>query len=97
MILVVDPHSGVPVYRQLVDQIRFGVASGRLDTSLTLSGRGLDTDAILKSLTGTKENAIRAILEPFKHTVKPTRGFYPTRFDADIQDALTKWRQERKK
>ena len=30
MILVVDPHSGIPVYRQLVDQIRFSVASGLL-------------------------------------------------------------------
>ena len=30
MILVVDPHSGVPVYRQLVEQIRFNVASGTL-------------------------------------------------------------------
>ena len=30
MILVVDPHSGVPVYRQLMSQIRFHVASGLL-------------------------------------------------------------------
>ena len=31
MILVVDPHSGIPVYRQLVEQIRFSVASGLLE------------------------------------------------------------------
>ena len=31
MILVVDPHSGIPVYRQLVEQIRFHVASGLLE------------------------------------------------------------------
>ena len=30
MMLAVDPHSGVPAYRQLVDQIRFHVASGLL-------------------------------------------------------------------
>jgi len=30
MILVVDPHSGIPVYRQIVEQIRFNVASGVL-------------------------------------------------------------------
>ena len=30
MILIVDPHSGIPVYRQLVEQIRFSVASGLL-------------------------------------------------------------------
>ena len=31
MILVVDPHSGIPVYKQIVDQIRFSVASGLLE------------------------------------------------------------------
>lgn len=31
MILVVDPHSGIPVYRQLMDQIRFHVSSGLLE------------------------------------------------------------------
>jgi GntR family transcriptional regulator len=30
MILVVDPHSGIPVYRQIVEQIRFQVAGGLL-------------------------------------------------------------------
>ncbi len=30
MIIVVDPHSGVPVYRQLIRQIKFHVASGLL-------------------------------------------------------------------
>lgn len=30
MIIVVDPHSGIPVYRQLIEQIRFHVASGVL-------------------------------------------------------------------
>jgi GntR family transcriptional regulator len=28
MLIVVDPHSGVPVYRQLMDQIRFHISSG---------------------------------------------------------------------
>jgi len=28
MLIVVDPHSGVPVYRQVMDQIKFHVASG---------------------------------------------------------------------
>ena len=31
MILVVDPHSGIPVFRQIVDQIRFHVVSGLLE------------------------------------------------------------------
>jgi len=30
MLIVVDPHSGVPVYRQLIDQVRFHISSGVL-------------------------------------------------------------------
>ena len=30
LLILIDPSSGVPVYRQLVEQIRFGVASGLL-------------------------------------------------------------------
>ena len=30
MLIVVDPHSGVPVYRQLMDQIKFHISSGVL-------------------------------------------------------------------
>ena len=30
MLIVVDPHSGVPVYRQLMDQIKFHIAGGML-------------------------------------------------------------------
>jgi len=30
MLIVVDSHSGVPVYRQVIDQIRFHVGSGML-------------------------------------------------------------------
>lgn len=45
MIIVVDPHSGVPVYRQLMSQIKFHVASGllkpgdELPSTRNLSGR----------------------------------------------------------
>ncbi len=45
MIIVVDPHSGVPVYRQLMTQIKFQVASGilkpgdELPSTRHLSGR----------------------------------------------------------
>ena len=30
MLIVVDPHNGIPVYRQVMDQIRFHIASGLL-------------------------------------------------------------------
>lgn len=31
MLVAVDPHSGVPVYRQIVDQVRFQVTAGVLE------------------------------------------------------------------
>jgi len=31
MLIVVDPQSGVPVYRQLMDQVKFHIASGLLE------------------------------------------------------------------
>lgn len=30
MLIIIDPHNGVPVYRQVVDQIRFHISAGRL-------------------------------------------------------------------
>ncbi len=30
MIFQLDPHSGVPVYRQIIDQVQAGLASGKL-------------------------------------------------------------------
>lgn len=30
LLIVIDPHNGVPVYRQIVDQVRFQAASGVL-------------------------------------------------------------------
>ncbi len=30
MLIIVDPHNGVPVYRQVMDQIKFHIASGIL-------------------------------------------------------------------
>ena len=32
MLIVVDPSSGVPVFRQVMDQVRFHIASGLLET-----------------------------------------------------------------
>ena len=44
MLITIDHHSGVPVYRQLMDQIKFHIASGllkpgdQLPTTRVLSG-----------------------------------------------------------
>lgn len=43
---------------------------------------------LLRALVGSKEAAVRRILDPVKFTVRPERGFYPSRLDADIKDVL---------
>jgi len=55
MLIVVDPHSGVPVYRQLMDQIRFHVASGVLKPGDELpSTRTLSTELGVNPMTVSK-------------------------------------------
>jgi DNA polymerase Pol2 len=43
---------------------------------------------LLRALVGSKEAAIRRVLEPVAKIVRPQRGYYPTRFDADIKRIL---------
>ncbi len=55
MIIVVDPHSGVPVYRQLISQIKFHVASGLLEPGDELpSTRGLSARLGVNPMTVSK-------------------------------------------
>jgi GntR family transcriptional regulator len=55
MLIVVDPHSGVPVYRQLMDQIRFLAASGRLAPGDELpSTRALSAELGINPMTISK-------------------------------------------
>ncbi len=55
MILAVDPHSGVPVYRQLISQIKFHVASGLLAPGDELpSTRGLSARLGVNPMTVSK-------------------------------------------
>ncbi len=55
MILVVDPHSGIPVYRQLVEQIRFHVASGLLKPGDPIpSTRALSAELGINPMTISK-------------------------------------------
>ncbi len=55
MIIDVDPHSGVPVYRQLIRQIRFHVASGLLKPGDELpSTRGLSARLGVNPMTISK-------------------------------------------
>jgi GntR family transcriptional regulator len=55
MLIVVDPQSGVPVYRQLMDQIRFHVATGLLRPGDELpSTRGLSAELGINPMTISK-------------------------------------------
>ncbi len=55
MLIVVDPHSGVPVYRQLMDQVKFHVASGLLKPGDELpSTRSLSAELGVNPMTVSK-------------------------------------------
>jgi GntR family transcriptional regulator len=55
MLIVVDPHSGVPVYRQLMDQIKFHVATGLLRPGEELpSTRALSAELGINPMTISK-------------------------------------------
>ena len=55
MLIVVDPHSGVPVYRQLMDQIKFHIASGVLAPGDELpSTRALSAELGVNPMTISK-------------------------------------------
>jgi GntR family transcriptional regulator len=55
MLIVVDPHSGVPVYRQLMDQVRFQIASGVLEPGDELpSTRALSAELGVNPMTISK-------------------------------------------
>ncbi len=55
MLLVIDHHNGVPVYRQIVEQIRLQVASGVLNADDELpSTRALSAELALNPMTISK-------------------------------------------
>ena len=55
MLIVVDPHSGVPVYRQVIDQIKFHIASGMLEAGDELpSTRSLSAELGVNPMTVSK-------------------------------------------
>jgi len=55
MLLIVDRHNGIPVYRQIMDQIRFQTASGILKPGSALpSTRSLASELGLNPMTISK-------------------------------------------
>ena len=59
MILIVDPHSGIPVYRQIVEQVRFQVSSGVLEPGVEIpSTRALSARLGVNPMTISKAYAL---------------------------------------
>ena len=55
LLLVIDHHSGVPAYRQIMDQVKFQIASGVLAAGDELpSTRGLSAELSLNPMTISK-------------------------------------------
>jgi GntR family transcriptional regulator len=55
MLIIVDPHSGVPVYRQLMDQVKFHIATGLLKPGDELpSTRALSAELGVNPMTISK-------------------------------------------
>lgn len=80
MILTVDPHSGVPVYRQLMDQIRFHVASGLLTpgeeipSTRALSAKlGVNPMTVSKAFTMLEEEGVLERRPGLPHIVRQRR------------------------
>ena len=64
---ILDPKNGVPLYRQIIDQIRFGIASGQLKTGEQLpTVRALAVELKINLNTiakAYKELEIQSVLE----------------------------------
>ena len=55
MLIIVDPHNGVPVYRQVMDQIKFQIASGMIEAGDELpSTRTLSSQLGVNPMTISK-------------------------------------------
>jgi len=67
IIFTLDYSSGVPIYRQIIDQIRFGIASGKLKTGEqlpTVRALAVDLKVNLNTIAKAyKELEIKNILE----------------------------------
>ena len=102
MILVVDPHSGIPVYRQLVEQIRFSVASGLLSageeipSTRALSARlGVNPMTVSKAFGRLEEEGVLERRPGRPHVVRarPESATRLEQFRKALRPVATKARQ----
>src|SRR5690242_13698535 len=88
-----DLHSGVPVYRQIIDQVRAGIAAGALGRGDQLpTVRQLAVDLSINPNTvirAYRELEIRGVLETQQGTGTFISHQKPQRDDADRQRRLT--------
>ena len=96
MILTVDSHSGIPVYRQLMEQIRFHVASGLLQvgdeipSTRALSAKlGVNPMTISKAFALLEEEGVLERRPGLPHVVRqrPPRSLQVSKLD-QLTDAL---------
>jgi len=105
MIVVVDPHSGIPVYRQLMEQIRFHVASGLLQpgdeipSTRALSARlGVNPMTVSKALGLLEDEGVLERRPGLPHVVRrgDTDRLHATRLEqlgSALRPAAVKSRQ----
>ena len=105
MILVVDTHSGIPVYRQLVEQIRFHVASGLLQpgeaipSTRALSARlGVNPMTVSKAFVLLEEDGVLERRPGRPHVVperqsKAVRATRLEQLEQALRPVATKTRQ----
>lgn len=88
---VLDPKAGVPFYRQIIDQIKFGIASGRLKAGEqlpTVRALAVELKVNLNTIAKAyKELEIQNILETQQGT-----GTFINRLDVQLSE-----REKRKK
>jgi GntR family transcriptional regulator len=79
MILVIDPHSGTPVYLQIIEQIRFHVTSGLLQagdaipSTRSLSAKlGINPMTVSKALSALESEGLLERRPGLPHVVRQT-------------------------
>ena len=81
MILTIDQHSGVPVYKQIIDQVRFHVSTGLLDpgdeipsTRALSRALGVNPMTVSKAFALLEEEGVLARRPGLPHVVRRRYG-----------------------
>jgi GntR family transcriptional regulator len=105
MILAIDPHSGVPVYRQIINQVRFHVSSGLLEpgdeipsTRAVSKELGVNPMTISKAFALLEEEGVLERRPGLPHVVRRRRtdALHATKIgqlEETLRPVVTKTRQ----